>query len=536
MDIFLAQLLNALLYAAVLFLIAGGLSLIFGVMRIVNLAHGSLYALGAYVMAWGLGRLAGESGSEPVYLIALLPVAAVAVGATGAVVEPILLRPLYARAEEYQLLLTFGLLLILEDAMRYIWGPTPLTASPLWAAFGTLHLMGATYPRYNVVVILLGVLTAVLLWAFVFKTRFGVMLRATSQNRLMPAALGINVGGVYAQAFALAPLRIRAVPWYAVALALLALVLPFLEGVPLIGWLASPFQRIQLTYGLVFGIAALAFNLLLGYTGLLSFGHAVFFGSAAYAAGLLVKYLHVSSMEGFLLAGCVSSLGLAGGVGVVWVRYTRIFFSILTLALSQVVWALALRFFWITNGTDGLRIPTPTLLLGLVGVPDDKVRFLSFTYYYYVLAVFFICMVALGMIAASPFGKALQAIRDNEIRAQFVGIEVWRYRWSAVVVSAAFTAVAGTLFAPLNGLTTPDILHWTFSGKIVFMTVLGGFKSFSGPILGGVAYNYLETYVIKTTEYWQMLLGIILVALVLVMPQGIVGALGWIIHRRFGRR
>src|SRR5438093_1352674 len=194
MDIFLAQLLNALLYAAVLFLIAGGLSLIFGVMRIVNLAHGSLYALGAYVMAWGLGRLAGESGSEPVYLIALLPVAAVAVGATGAVVEPILLRPLYARAEEYQLLLTFGLLLILEDAMRYIWGPTPLTASPLWAAFGTLHLMGATYPRYNVVVILLGMLTAVLLWAFVFKTRFGVMLRATSQNRRMAAALGINVG------------------------------------------------------------------------------------------------------------------------------------------------------------------------------------------------------------------------------------------------------------------------------------------------------------------------------------------------------
>ena len=330
--------------------------------------------------------------------------------------------------------------------------------------------------------------------------------------------------------------RIRAVPWFAVALALLALVLPFLEGVPLIGWLASPFQRIQLTYGLVFGIAALAFNLLLGYTGLLSFGHAVFFGSAAYAAGLLVKYLHVSSMEGFLLAGCVSSLALAAGFGAVCVRYTRIFFSILTLALSQIVWALALKFFWITNGTDGLRIPTPTLLLGLVGVPDDKVRFLSFTYYYYVLAVFFICMVALGMIAASPFGKALQAIRDNEIRAQFVGIEVWRYRWSAFVVSGAFTGVAGTLFAPLNGLTTPDILHWTFSGKIVFMTVLGGFKSFSGPILGGVAYNYLETYVIKTTEYWQMLLGIILVALVLVMPQGIIGALSWLVHRRSGRR
>ncbi len=203
MDVLLAQLLNSLLYAAVLFLIAGGLSLIYGVMRIVNLAHGSLYALGAYVMAWGVGRLAGGSGSEPVYLIALLPVAAVAVGATGAVVEPVLLRPLYARAEEYQLLLTFGLLLILEDAMRYVWGPTPLTVSPLWASFGSLHVLGATYPRYNVVVILLGLLTAVLLWAFVFKTRFGVMLRATSQNRRVAAALGINVSGIYVQAFAL---------------------------------------------------------------------------------------------------------------------------------------------------------------------------------------------------------------------------------------------------------------------------------------------------------------------------------------------
>ncbi len=325
--------------------------------------------------------------------------------------------------------------------------------------------------------------------------------------------------------------RIWPVPWYAVALALLGLLLPFLEGVPVIGWLATPFQRIQLTYGLVFGIAALAFNLLLGYTGLLSFGHAAFFGGAAYAIGLLVKYLHASSMEEFLLAGLAFGLVMAAGFGAVCVRYTRIFFSILTLALSQVLWALALKFFWITNGTDGLRVPTPTLLGGLVGIPDDKVRFLSFTYYYYVLGIFFICVTAMWVIAASPFGKALQAIRDNEIRAQFVGIEVRRYRWSAFVVSGAFTGVAGALFAPLNGLTTPDILHWSFSGKIVFMTVLGGFKSFIGPVLGGVAYNYLETYVIKTTEYWQMLLGIILVALVLLMPQGIIGVVGWVSRR-----
>src|SRR3989442_15701844 len=120
-------------------------------------------------------------------------------------------------------------------------------------------------------------------------------------------------------------------------------------------------------------------------------------------------------MEGFLLAGCVSSLALAAGFGAVCVRYTRIFFSILTLALSQVLWALALKFFWITNGTDGLRIPTPTLLGGLIPIPEDKVRFLSFTYYYYVLVVFCICVAVMWVITASPFGKALQAIRDNEV-------------------------------------------------------------------------------------------------------------------------
>src|SRR3989441_10115871 len=118
------------------------------------------------------------------------------------------------------------------------------------------------------------------------------------------------------------------------------------------------------------------------------------------------------------------------------------------------------------------------------------------------------CVAVMGVIAASPFGKALQAIRDNEVRAQFVGIAVRRYRWYAFVISGAFTGVAGALFAPLNGLGPPDILHWGFSRKIVFMTVVGGVKSFIGALLGGVGVNYMETYVIKTTEYWQMFLGV----------------------------
>ncbi|MDR7592614.1 MAG: branched-chain amino acid ABC transporter permease [Armatimonadota bacterium] len=324
--------------------------------------------------------------------------------------------------------------------------------------------------------------------------------------------------------------RRPAAAWALGPLALLLLLLPLLEGVPLVGVLASPFQRIQLTYGLIFGIAALGFNLLLGYTGLLSFGHSAFFGGAAYTVGFLVRYLGVTTMELWLAAGVAATVLLAAVFGLVTVRYTRIFFSILMLALSQVLWALALKFFWITNGTDGLRIPTPGLLGGLVRT-EDKLAFLATTYYYYVLLLFFAAVGLLWVLTHSPFGYALQAIRDNEVRARFVGIPVRRYRYLAFVVSGGVTGLAGTLWAPLNGLVTPDILYWPFSGRIVFMAVLGGFKSFAGPMVGGVAYNYLETYVIKTTQYWQGLLGVILVALVLVMPQGIIGALGWLRRR-----
>jgi branched-chain amino acid transport system permease protein len=203
---FTIQLLNALFYAAVLFLIAAGLSLIYGVMRIVNLAHGSFYALGAYVLAWAVGgafgsALFGQIGLAGLFL--LLPIGAFAIAALGAVVEPTLLRPLYRRPEEYVLLITFGLLMILEDAMKLIFGGTPLTAGAIMDSMGSFRIGGLLYPRYNILVVGIGVLAAFCLWWFIYRTRFGVILRATSQDRRMAAALGINVGRVYIQAFAI---------------------------------------------------------------------------------------------------------------------------------------------------------------------------------------------------------------------------------------------------------------------------------------------------------------------------------------------
>jgi branched-chain amino acid transport system permease protein len=298
------------------------------------------------------------------------------------------------------------------------------------------------------------------------------------------------------------------------------------------------FHTLQVSYGLIFAIAALGFNLLLGYTGLLSFGHSAFFGTGAYLAALLLKYTGITSMEAYLAAGIVGSLIVGAVFGAVCVRYTRIFFGILALALSQVLWSLALKLFWVTGGTDGLRVPTPTLLGGAMaatlGAAGDKTAFLAHRYYYYVLAVFVITTAVMWVIVHSPFGKALQAIRDNEVRAEFVGVQVHRYRYVAFLISGVFTGLAGTLWVPLNGLTTPDILYWPFSGKIVFMAVLGGFRTFSGPIVGAFIFNYLETFAVGATVYWQMVLGVILVALVLAMPTGLVGTASVLVRKLRG--
>ncbi len=202
MDTLLIHILNALLYAAVLFLIAGGLSLIYGVMRIVNLAHGNLYAFGAFMAAWVVGLLVSH-GTPTSVLYPVLIAGALVAAALGAVLEPTLLRPFYKRPEEYQLLVTFGLQLILEDLIRFIWGPYPLSVSSLYEGMGSLTIGDSIYPTYNLAVIVVGGLAAAGLWAFIYRTQFGVVLRATSQNMRMAQAMGVNVNRVYVQAFTL---------------------------------------------------------------------------------------------------------------------------------------------------------------------------------------------------------------------------------------------------------------------------------------------------------------------------------------------
>ena len=308
-------------------------------------------------------------------------------------------------------------------------------------------------------------------------------------------------------------------------------VVPLFAVLACLPWLVEPYQTTLFSYGLVMAIAALGFNLLLGYTGLLSFGHSAYFGVGAYAVALLVKYFKVTSLEILVVGGIIASALVSALFGFVCVRYTKIFFGILTMALSQVLWSLAYKFFWVTGGSDGLRVPTPSLLGTHIARGEDKMTYLAHRYYYYVLGIFIVCTALMWVIVHSPFGKALQAIRDNEVRAEFVGVQVRRYRYVAVLVSGAFTGLAGALWGPLNGLTTPDILYWPFSGRIVFMVVLGGFRTFWGPIVGAFVYNYLEVWAVGATVYWQLVLGVILVTLVLAMPTGLVGTAGQLIAR-----
>ncbi len=201
-EIILVYVTNTIFYASVLFLISSGLNLIYGVMRILNLAHGGLYALGAYVCAWFIAVVVG---GQSLFLLFLAPLAGATITSLlGFFIESSLLKPIYGRREEYQLLLTFGILLIIEDGLRAIWGSAPLTAREPFVLMGNINLLGYSYPLYNFVVVATSLITALALWFYVNRTRSGVIMRATATDSEMAASLGVDVKRVYLKTFVMA--------------------------------------------------------------------------------------------------------------------------------------------------------------------------------------------------------------------------------------------------------------------------------------------------------------------------------------------
>ena len=270
----------------------------------------------------------------------------------------------------------------------------------------------------------------------------------------------------------------------------------------------------------VMGLAATALNFLLGYTGTLSFGHAAYFGLAAYGAGMTLKYVAPSTGLGMLIGVAVGTLA-AAAIGALIVRLRGVYFAMVTIAFGQVFYFIAFRWNTVTGGDDGLtgwrRLP-----LDLAGIRLD-IQNHDTAFYYLALACFALSAGAMALLLSSPFGRTLHAIRENERRARFLGIAVERHLWLSFVISCAFVSLAGTLYALLNNFTDPRALRWDMSGNFVIMAVLGGMRSFWGPLVGAAVFVVLQDYVSSHTENWMSVVGLIFVLVVLFFPRGVLG-------------
>ena len=286
--------------------------------------------------------------------------------------------------------------------------------------------------------------------------------------------------------------------------------------------LATPYYVTLLLPALAYGIALLGFNLLFGYTGLLSFGHALFVALGAYSAAVLTSKLGVKSFELILLvSGVVAVLG-AIPVALLSVRYVRIFFGILTLAFGMLFHSFLFKFYDITGGDTGIRVLRPSLL-GMDFKELDKTSFLVGPFYYYCLALLVVAGFAMWRLVHSHFGLQLAAIRENPRKAEYLGVRVRLFRFIAFLISAFYCALGGVILAINTGQSDPELAYWTHSGELVFMTVLGGFASFFGPLVGAFTFVLLKAELMGITQYWRFLLGVILALIVVLFPRGVVG-------------
>jgi branched-chain amino acid transport system permease protein len=312
-------------------------------------------------------------------------------------------------------------------------------------------------------------------------------------------------------------MRARAVA--GAAIAAVVLLLPLLAG---------PFLRYLVLNMLLLALLALSFNLLFGMTGLLSFGQGAFYAGGAYAAALLLRA--GMPLLWSILLGAIAAAVLAAILGAFCVRHTRIYFSMLTLAFGMLVYAVVWKWTDVTGGDDGL-IGIPRGRLGLPG-PLDVSLDSPVRYYLFTAVLVLLSMGVLYRLSTSPLGLALQAIRENAERAEFSGVRVRRTIYIAFVTAGLFAGLSGALLAPLEQTVSPSTAHWTKSAEPVMATLIGGPFSFLGPIIGAVVYLGLKEIIVRFTEYWLLVFGLVLLACVLTFRSGIVGAVEEMIARR----
>ena len=315
------------------------------------------------------------------------------------------------------------------------------------------------------------------------------------------------------------------VPWTLIVF-LMALSLP---------WIGSRYDTFLGTQIAIYSLLALSLNLLLGTTGLVSFGHAAYFGIGSYACGILMKIVAVPFWLAFPAAGLIAAL-FAAGFGFFCVRLTKIYFAMLTLAFSQIVWAVCFKWNDLTGGDQGLPdVPFPDLgwMAALPGF--DRMRIAE---QFYVLALVLVALsvAALRRLTGSPFGRVLTTIRENPERAAFIGVNVRLYELAAFTIAGGFAGLSGALFGIFNRGVFADFVFWSKSADVMIMTILGGMHHFWGPAVGALVLTLLNQQITAYTEFWPFVLGTILIVLLFVFPGGILGALDMALSRMSKRR
>jgi branched-chain amino acid transport system permease protein len=615
------QFINGLAGTSSLFLVAAGLSLIFGVTRIVNFAHGSFYMLGLYVAYSAIGFF----GTTILGFWGGIVAAALVIGVLGAVIEILVLRRIYQAPELFQLLATFAVVLVIKDAALGIWGPEDLLGPRAPGLRDAVTILGGNVPQYDLALIVIGPLVLAALWLLLNRTRFGILIRAATQDREMVAALGVNqkhlftavfflgsllagLGGavqiprepaqlfldiaVIADAFVVVVVGgLGSIPGAFLAAFIISVVKAFCIGIGDVtilgfdvsfskltlvvefvimaivlvvrpwgllgrpqgqqrgaGMLSQPLpqigRRFLLIAGsivvllallpalgdryllvllidiLIFALFAASLHFLIGPAGMVSFGHAAYFGLGAYGAALLLKQAGLPMELALLLAPLVAG---AGALLFGWfaVRLSGVYLAMLTLAFAQIVWSIAFQWDAFTGGSNGM-----------VGIWPAEWLSSRTVFFYLTLIVCLGAVAGLWRILYSPFGYAMRAGRDSPLRAEAIGIDVRSVQWFAFAIAGLFAGIAGALFAFSKGSISPDLLGIPRSVDALVMVLLGGVQTLVGPVVGAAIFTWLQDEIARATEYWRAILGLVILLLVIAFPQGIAGFAGRLLARR----
>jgi branched-chain amino acid transport system permease protein len=304
----------------------------------------------------------------------------------------------------------------------------------------------------------------------------------------------------------------------------LILVSLFAAAISLALFFVGPYYATLVITILAYSIALLGLNLLFGYGGLLSLGHAMFMAMGAYSVGLLSAKFGVRSFEIQLLAAVAVSATAGALIGLLCVRYTTIFFSMLTLAFGMIFHSFLFKFYEITGGETGTSVMRPSLF-GSSFAQMSKTAFLIGPFYWYVLILFFGMFALMTLVVNSPYGLALQAMRDNPRKTAFLGVPILKVRYVAFVISAVYCAVGGAIMAVSIGAADPELAFWTQSGNMVFIIVLGGLGQLLGPIAGSIAFTMLQDVLMANTQYWRFALGVLLALNIIFVPRGLASLL-----------